>query len=120
MSKYKKYDILKAKVTSIEPYGIFVSVDNEYSGLIHISEITGGYIRNINNYLKKGQIINVRVLDVIEEKKQLKLSMKGLRERRKQKRRNYLKESSEGFRPLKDNLPKWMKMIENEIEKCKK
>lgn len=120
MSKYKKYDILKVKVTSIEPYGIFVNIDNEYSGLIHISEITGGYIRNINKYIKKGQIVTVRVLDVIEDKKQLKLSMKGMRERKIKRKQNYLEESKDGFKPLKDNLPEWMKIIKKEIENCKK
>lgn len=120
MGKYNKDDILKVKVSAIEPYGIFVNVDNEYSGLIHISEITGGYIRNINKYIKKGQIVNVKILEVLEDKKQLKLSMKNLRKKKIERKRNYLKESKEGFKPLKENLSKWMNLAQKEIEKCKK
>lgn len=120
MGKYKKDDILKVKVTAVEPYGIFVNVDNEYSGLIHISEITGGYIRNINKYIKKGQIVNVKVLEIIEDKKQLKLSMKSLKKRKINRKPNVLEESGQGFKPLKENLSKWMDLAKKEIEKYKK
>ena len=37
---YQKGDIVKGVVSGIEPYGIFVKVDSDYSGLIHISEIS--------------------------------------------------------------------------------
>ena len=39
MEKYEKGKIIKGQVTGIEKYGIFVSLDEFYSGLIHISEI---------------------------------------------------------------------------------
>lgn len=120
MGKYKKDDVLKVKVTAVEPYGIFVNVDNEYSGLIHISEITGGYIRNIYKYIKKGQIVNVKVLEVLEDKKQLKLSMKSLRKKKISRKPNILEESEQGFKPLKENLSKWMNLAKKEIEKYKK
>ena len=39
MADYKKGKVVKATVTGIESYGVFVSLDEYYSGLIHISEI---------------------------------------------------------------------------------
>lgn len=40
MSDYKVGKIVKGTITGIQKYGIFVDLDNYYSGLIHISEIS--------------------------------------------------------------------------------
>ena len=45
MLKYDKGKIVTGQVTGIEKYGIFVSLDEFYSGLIHISEISDGFVR---------------------------------------------------------------------------
>ena len=42
----KKNDIVKAIVTGLEPYGVFVQIDDNYSGMIHISEIYNKYVKN--------------------------------------------------------------------------
>ena len=52
MTKYAKGKIVEATVTGIENYGVFVNLDDYYSGLIHISEISHGFVRNINNFVK--------------------------------------------------------------------
>ena len=41
---YKIGDTVKGKITGIQKYGIFVAVDNEYTGLIHISEISNAFV----------------------------------------------------------------------------
>ena len=41
-------DIIEVTVTGIENYGIFVSVIDEYTGLIHISEIDNNFVKDIN------------------------------------------------------------------------
>ena len=57
MNKYRKEQIVEGVVTGIEDYGIFVNIDNEYTGLIHISEISDDFVRNINDYVNKGDIL---------------------------------------------------------------
>ena len=52
MGKYKVNDIVEGLVTGITEYGIFVSLDEYYSGLIHISEISDNFVRDINNFVK--------------------------------------------------------------------
>ena len=64
MTKYKKGKIVKATVSGIESYGIFVTLDEYYSGLIHISEISNGFVKNIHDYVNVGQDIYVEILDV--------------------------------------------------------
>ena len=63
----KKYEVgeeLSGKVTGIQPYGAFVALDEETQGLVHISEITYGFVKDINDFLSVGQEVKVKVLEV--------------------------------------------------------
>ena len=68
------------KVTRIEKYGVFVDIDAERPGLVHISEMAHGYVRTPTDIVQKGDEVNVKVLKVNRRKKQIKLSMKALEE----------------------------------------
>lgn len=63
------------KVTSIQPFGLFVEILPGKEGLCHISEYDFSRIDNLAGYVKLGDSINVKVLD-INERGQLKLSRK--------------------------------------------
>ena len=52
---YKVGDVVKGKVTGIQPYGAFVSLDEHTQGLVHISEITYGYVKEVAEFLTVGQ-----------------------------------------------------------------
>jgi small subunit ribosomal protein S1 len=69
---------LVGKVTRIEKYGVFVDIEAERPGLVHISEMAHGYVRTPNDIVKKGDQVNVKILKVNRRKKQIKLSMKAL------------------------------------------
>ena len=118
MSKIKKGRIVRGTITGIEPYGAFVSCDDYYTGLIHISEISHGFVRNISDFVKVGDIISVEILDVDEELGHLKLSIKNIDYSKKViiKRRR-IKETELGFKTLEYKLPIWineaLKKIEN-------
>ena len=114
MASYKAGDITKASVTDIKPYGAFVCLDDDYSGLIHISEIAEGYIKNINDFINVGDELNVKVLDVDEENHHVKLSTK---ETIGKTAKMKIKETKLGFKPLQDNLDKWVDEKINEIDK---
>ncbi len=72
--------VLKGKVTRLEKFGVFVEIGAERPGLVHISEMTHGYIKSPGDMVKEGDEIDVKVLDVNRQKKQIKLSMKALEE----------------------------------------
>ena len=78
MTKYKKGKIVKGSITGIEKYGIFVNLDNYYSGLIHISEISKGFVKDINDYVDIGETIYAKVIDVDENENHVKLSIKDI------------------------------------------
>lgn len=65
-------------VTRIEKYGVFVDIQAERPGLVHISEMAHGYVRTPTDIVQKGDQVNVKVLKVNRRKKQIKLSMKAL------------------------------------------
>ncbi len=73
--------VLKGRVTRIENFGAFVDIGAERPGLVHISELTHDYIKNVNEVLKEGDEVEVQVLSVNRHKRQIKLSMKALEER---------------------------------------
>ncbi len=108
MNVYKVGDIIECVVTGITKYGIFVKVDEIYYGLIHISEISDYFVKNVGDYASVGDTIFCRVVEINEEDKQLKLSIKNI---------NYkyynegihIKETRSGFWPLKTELESWIK-----------
>ena len=76
MVKYSNEMIILGTVTGIESYGIFVSFEDEYSGLIHISEISDKFVKNIGDFVELNEVIRVRILDIDSKNHHLKLSIK--------------------------------------------
>ena len=70
--------IVKGKVVRIETYGAFVDFGAERPGLIHVSELTRGYVKTASEVVKEGEEIEAKVLDVDRRKRQISLSMKAL------------------------------------------
>lgn len=77
----KKDMVVSGKVIRLEKFGAFVDIGAERPGLVHISEMTHGFIRTPSEVVKEGDEVEVKVLDVIKQKKQIKLSMKALQEK---------------------------------------
>lgn len=107
MGEYKEGAIIKCQVTGIEKYGIFVNVDSWYSGLIHISEVSNGFVKDINDYVTIGETIYCQIIEVDENNLQLKLSIKNINYKINGKNKK-IKESRLGFLPLKNALPIWI------------
>ena len=112
--KYHVNDVIYVTIASVTPYGAFVNAEEGYTGLIHISEITGKYIKDISKYFKIGNIVEVTVIGIDEEKKQLSLSTKGIMP--VTNIQNELEEDEIGFENLMDKLPEWINETKKEIE----
>lgn len=118
MTKYKAGEIIKGVVSGIENYGMFVKVDESYTGLIHISEISESFVRDVNDYAKIGDTIYVEILDIDSKNCQLKLSIKNIAYKNGIKyTKRKIVETSQGFKTLEYNLPLW---IEENLKKHKK
>lgn len=106
--EYKIGDIVIGEITGIKNYGIFVSLNDYFSGLIHISEITSDFVSNINDYGQIGDSIYVKILEIDNETYQMKLSIKDIDYKVKNNKRRLIKQTGLGFEKLKDNYQKWI------------
>ena len=114
--------VIKGKVTGIQPYGAFVSLDENTQGLVHISEVTHGYVKDINEFLKVGDEVNVKVLSIDENAGKIGLSIcateeapaqpeaaKAKKPRPKRQTSTVVEtENVQGFNTLKDKLQEWI------------
>jgi len=60
----KEGDVIEGKITGVQPYGVFVRLTENCSGLIHASELDKLESSNPTRFFKVGQMIKVRVLRV--------------------------------------------------------
>ncbi|MBB6453414.1 general stress protein 13 [Salirhabdus euzebyi] len=125
-------EVLEGKVTGIQPYGAFVSLNEETQGLVHISEVTHGYVKDINDHLKVGDEVKVKVLNIDENAGKYSLSIRATEEAPKQEaakpkktaRPNQQKQEQEsaasaGFNTLKDKLEEWIQQSKEREETYK-
>lgn len=125
--QYEIGNVIKGKVTGIQPYGAFVALDDSTQGLVHISEITHGYVKDINEHLKVGDEVNVKVISIDEGKGKISLSIRATEEApeksesqkqaRPKKRQAVVKaeaDDSKGFNTLKEKLEEWIEQSNRE------
>ena len=98
--------IIKGEITAIKPYGAFVKILPDYVGLIHISEFSEGFVRSIEDYVNIGDVIDLKIIKILEDK--FSLSYKALH--KKKKRYNIVLDT--GFTPLKEILREWINNYE--------
>lgn len=117
MSNIKVGDIVKGQITGITVYGVFVSLMDDYTGMVHISEVSNKFIRDLNSKFKIGDIINVKVMEIDENKSQVKLSIKQI-DYNVEPTLSKIPENGQGFKLLEENLPVWTKeKMEELVEK---
>ena len=71
--------IVEGKVTGITKYGAFVKIDGDINGMIHISEISLNFVKDINEHLELEQIIKAVVVGINDNGK-VSLSIKKLKQ----------------------------------------
>ena len=76
--------IVDGKVKSITNFGAFVSLGDNKTGMVHISEVSNSYVSDIRTFLTEGQDVKVMVLSVDGNK--INLSIKRLEPKKEQER----------------------------------
>ena len=116
--QYEAGQIVEGKVTGIQSYGAFVALDDETQGLVHISEVTHGFVKDINEHLSAGDTVKVKVIQVDEDKNKISLSIRATEEAPKKeqnrpaKRKPQVKSQNQdaaGFNTMKEKLEEWVK-----------
>ncbi|MCX5656954.1 MAG: 30S ribosomal protein S1 [Candidatus Omnitrophica bacterium] len=80
VEKFKIGTIIEGAVTKATNFGVFVEIDQELEGLIHISELDSQIAAKIDEVYKVGDKIKTQVIKIDNEKRQIGLSTKGIQE----------------------------------------
>ena len=112
-------NIVKGQITGVTPYGVFVSLEDDYSGLVHISEVSDKFVKDLPMLFNIGDIINVKILEIDEDKREVKLSIKKI-DYKVEESLSRIPETGSGFGLLENNLGKWTASKLKEITKNKK
>ncbi|WP_078392099.1 S1 domain-containing post-transcriptional regulator GSP13 [Shouchella patagoniensis] len=128
MSNYEEGSIIEGKVTGIKPFGAFVAIDEKKQGLVHISEVAHGYVKDIADVLTVGDEVKVKIMSVDEASGKISLSIRATQEapaRPQSKPRatgggaarkpQATQQKQQGFNTLEDKLKEWLKQS-NEIQ----
>lgn len=107
-SRIKDGDIVDGRVTGIQPYGIFIKLNDECSGLVHATELEKMESENPIRFFKIGQVLKVKVLRIKPGGKQAILRIqRTARQKRKMGASRF--ETAGGFGALEKQLPTWIK-----------
>ncbi len=114
-------ELVLCKVTNIQYNSVFVRLQEyDNSGMIHISEISPGRIRNIRDYVKEGKIIVCKVLRINRERNQIDLSLRRVTEAQRRLKANSIKQEQICKKIIEHtaknlNIPK--EKLQEELEK---
>lgn len=113
MKFYKEGDIIIGTVSGVRPYAVFLNFEHHVSGLLHISEISDSFIRDIDKFASVGDQIKVMVISVDPSNGFLRVSLKRVPEEEKfsthsNAERKVIKVDDNEFEPLKEKLDEWI------------
>lgn len=78
--KYPIGSIVKGKIDRITQFGVFVRLEDDISGLIHLSELEHGIVKDPKSVVKLGQEISAKVIAIDPTEHRIGLSLKALQE----------------------------------------
>jgi S1 RNA binding domain protein len=93
---------LQGKVTGITKFGAFVELPEGSTGLVHISEVADNYVKDINDHLKVGDQVEVKILNVEKDGK-IGLSIKKAKDRPETQQRSHSNSHSQRPRQGRNN-----------------
>lgn len=110
---------LQGKVTGITHFGAFVELPGGSTGLVHISEVADNYVKDINEHLKVGEEVLVKVLNVEKDGK-IGLSIRKAKDQPPARARH---SRSNDFRPkesFEQKMNKFLKESEDRLSSLKR
>jgi len=78
--KYKLGDTITAPISRISKFGAFMNLEGDIQGLIHLSEISHGVVKDIRDHIKVGEEVTAKIINFEPAKKRIGLSLKALQE----------------------------------------
>ncbi len=104
--KYKVGDKVKGKVLKVNPFGLFVELDDEIHGLAHISELSEKSIQDASQVAKLGDSLEFKIISIDPQEHRLGLSIKALSEKSKKSEISDKKNKGEENKEKKETAKK--------------
>jgi small subunit ribosomal protein S1 len=76
VNTHRSGDVLEGTVTKVVAFGAFVEILPGVEGLVHISELADHHVENPSEVVEPGAKLNVKILEIDEERRRLSLSIK--------------------------------------------
>ncbi len=118
--KYQVGQIIIGKVYNVKPYALLMEFEDGVTGLLHISEISDSYIRDIERYGTIDDEIKVKILSIDDDNGFLRVSFKQVPAEESYSSHTNKRcapvMSDYEFSPLKEKLDDWIKRAYEEIE----
>lgn len=93
--KYPPRTPVQGKITGVVPFGVFIEIEENVEGLVHVSHIPGKKSENLTEYFNKGDEVSAVVLGVDPAKKRISLSIKDFdKQREKETIAQYMQDSN--------------------------
>ena len=121
---YQVGQFVIGKVYNVKPYALFMSFEDGATGLLHISEISDSFVRDIEKYGSVGDEIKVKILSIDKENGFLRVSYKQVPPEEAYSshtnQRRLPTVTEEEFRPLREKLDGWIDDAYSKIVKEEK
>ena len=121
---YQVGQLVIGKVYNVKPYALFMSFEDGVTGLLHISEISDSFVRDIEKYGSVGDEIKVKILSIDKENGFLRVSYKQVPSEEMFSSHANIRKiptvTEEEFLPLKEKLDHWIDEAYSQIEKEEK
>ncbi len=76
--RYQVGQVVNGTVTRVTSFGAFVQIEQNLEGLIHISELSSGHVKRVEDVLKPGDSVEAKVIKVLPDEQRIGLSLKAL------------------------------------------
>ncbi len=107
-------DIVEGSVVGITKFGAFIELEDGKKGLIHISEISNQFVKDVNDFLKVNDKIKAKVIHISDDGK-IDLSIKRLNEDEE-----YLEKLEKSKSMFEQKLNKFLKQSQDRLTDLKK
>ena len=108
-------ELVLCTVNNVQHHSVFVKLDEfGKSGMIHISEISPGRIRNIRDFVVEGKVVVCKVLKINEERGHIDLSLRRVSENQRRNKVNELKQEQKAEKII-EFVAKQLNMTKNDL-----
>ncbi len=119
--RYRVGEVVSGRITGIQPYGAFVELEDKTAGLIHISELSDSFVRDVEQFVSVKDQVLVKIIDYDKKSNQARCSLKAVRPGQFRKERNFhryhaVPQMKIGFRSIQEKMNQWIEEAKEDMK----